>query len=456
MIGKRFSDFQSPEIAKRDIDEFSTLIKGGSMVGYETIHIDRSENAIHLVFNAMPRRDPDGNIIGAQGTAFDITYRKKIEEELLKIQKLESLGILAGGIAHDFNNLMTGILGNISLAKMHADPEENVFERLKKAEDAMARAQDLTKQLLTFSKGGTPIKETASVPEIIRESSEFVLRGSNVKCEFSIADDIKPVEVDVGQIVQVINNLIINAKQAMPGGGIINAGCENVEVDEGDALPLKNGEYVKITIEDHGNGIPEEYLSKIFDPYFTTKEGGSGLGLATAFSIVKKHDGHTAVSSGAGVGTTFQVYLPVSKSEFWDRSGEYEEIMTGEGKILVMDDEFAVREVAGEMLTELGYEVEFAEDGKSAIELYREALGTDDPFSLIIMDLTIPGGMGGKETIQKLKEIDQDVKAIVSSGYSNDLTMADHKQYGFKGVIEKPYRIEKLSEIVSGALQETS
>ncbi|MEE9523763.1 MAG: ATP-binding protein, partial [Thermodesulfovibrionales bacterium] len=456
MIGNCFSDFQSPEIAKRDIDEFSNMIKGGTMVGYETIHTDRSGNDIHLVFNAMPRHDPEGTIIGAQGTAFDITYRKKIEEELLKIQKLESLGVLAGGIAHDFNNLMTGILGNISLAKMHADPEEKVYERLRNAEGAMVRAQDLTRQLLTFSRGGTPIKETASVPEIIRESCEFVLRGSSVKCVFSIADDIKPVEVDVGQIAQVINNLIINAKQAMASGGIINVGCENFEVEEGDALPLKNGEYVQITIEDHGDGIPEEHLSKIFDPYFTTKEGGSGLGLATTFSIVKKHEGHTAVSSRAGVGTTFQLYLPVSEIGLCDKSGKYEELITGDGKILVMDDEVTVREVAGAMLNELGYKVDFAENGREALELYSKALDTDEPFSMLIMDLTIPGGMGGKETIQKLKEIDQDVKAIVSSGYSNDLTMADYKQYGFKGVIEKPYRIEKFSEIVSRTLRGTS
>lgn len=397
----------------------------------------------------MPLEDEQGNRIGSISVVRDITERKKMEEELLRTEKLESVGILAGGIAHDFNNLLTAIMGNITLAKMNLYSPDEAYQQLEEAEKASLRAKDLTKQLLTFSKGGKPIKKTTSIVELTKESASFALRGSNVRCEFSIPDDLWPVNVDEGQVSQVINNLIINADQSMPEGGTIKIKSENVTVTESDVLPLKEGGYVKISIKDHGIGIPKEYLPKIFDPYFTTKHKGSGLGLATAYSVIKKHDGHITAESETGIGTTFLIYLPASKENVLTKKVKDEKPLTGKGKILVMDDEEVVREVAGLMLRTIGYEVEFASDGVEAIELYKRAMESGEPFEAAIMDLTVPGGMGGKEAIKNLLELDPNVKAIVSSGYSTDPIMSEFEQYGFKGIMAKPYQIEELSRMVS-------
>ncbi len=385
----------------------------------------------------------------------DITEKRRIEEELNKVDKLESIGVLAGGIAHDFNNILTGIVGNISLAEMYIESGRapgRVLERLKEAEKASMRARDLTQQLLTFSKGGAPVKELATIGNILKDSATFTLRGSNVRCQLSIPDDLWPVEVDPGQIDQVINNLVINAAQAMPGGGTIKLQAENVSVGAEDVLPLKKGKYLEISIEDQGVGIPETIIQKIFDPFFTTKQKGNGLGLATSLSIVQKHNGHITVRSQAGVGTTFHIYLPVSPEQVsTEEKVERNKLITGEGRILVMDDEEHIRDLATEMLSNLGYSVITAVDGAEAIELYKEAMVSGNPFSMVILDLTIPGGMGGKETVQKLMEIDTEVKAIVSSGYSNDPVLANFREHGFKGVISKPYRIRELSEILHGS-----
>ncbi|MGD1076111.1 MAG: PAS domain S-box protein, partial [Thermodesulfovibrionales bacterium] len=376
----------------------------------------------------------------------DITDRKKTEGELLKVLKLESLGVLAGGIAHDFNNILTAIMGNISLAMLYVKPGNELFDRLLEAENASMRARSLTQQLLTFSKGGTPVKKTASIVDLIKESAGFVLRGSHVKCDFILEDKIWPVEVDEGQMSQVIQNLVINADQAMPDGGTISVRVENNVVGSEDSLPLREGRYVKIMINDHGIGIPDEYREKIFDPFFTTKQKGSGLGLSTAYSIIKKHDGYITVESEIGSGTTFFIYLPASRKRIAKKQAVGGVPISGAGKVLFMDDEEMVRNTAGEMLRRIGYTVEFARDGAQLIEVYVKALVSGQPFDAVIMDLTIPGGMGGKETIKKLLEIDPAVKAIVSSGYSNDPVMADYKKHGFVGVIAKPYRIKQLSE----------
>ncbi|HEX8947698.1 MAG TPA: ATP-binding protein [Dissulfurispiraceae bacterium] len=370
--------------------------------------------------------------------------RQRLEEELLKAQKLESLGILAGGLAHDFNNLLTAILGNISIVKTYIHLEDNALKRLDEAERAAVRARDLTRQLLTFSQGGVPLKKTLLLADFLQESVGFSLRGTNIRCECSILDSVWPVEADEGQINQVINNLVINATQAMPEGGTIEISCENCILGEHSALPLKEGRYVKVSVRDHGIGIPGDHLPKIFDPYFTTKQKGSGLGLAISYSIINKHHGHIAVESKLGAGTAFHVYLPAAPEGVRTKKAEDRLPPPGRGKVLVMDDEESVRDVAGAMLKSLGYSVAFACDGNEAAELYRREGESGNSFDVVIMDLTIPGGMGGKEAMEKLLEIDPRVKVIVSSGYSNDPLMAEYVKHGFSGVLAKPYKVKDM------------
>ena len=376
----------------------------------------------------------------------EVTERKRLEEELLKSQKLESIGILAGGIAHDFNNILTAILTYITLANMDASPGTKLSKRLSEAEKATLRASDLTRQLLTFSKGGQPVMTSVVLNQLIRDSADFVLRGSNVKSEYIIAEDLWPVEADEGQISQVINNLAINAGQAMPEGGIVEISAKNMTVNEESGLPLKEGKYVNISIKDHGHGIPEEILPKIFDPYFTTKQIGSGLGLAVTYSIIKNHNGHIAVTSKAGSETTFDIYLPASDKQCLTDVSKDEKIETGSGRILIMDDQEMIRDAAGEILKNLGYEVETCIDGAEAVELFRQAKESGHPFDAVIMDLTVPGGMGGMEAMEKLIELDPEVRAIVSSGYSNDPVMSNFREYGFREVIVKPYKISEVSK----------
>jgi len=432
-------------------NHYNALINGEmSSQLYETKMICKDQSAkdveisaVKIQFNGKP---------AMMAIIRDLTERKKIEEELFKASKLESIGTLAGGIAHDFNNILTGIMGNISLAKLDAESDSSLIDILTEVEKASQRAKDLTQQLLTFSKGGAPIRKTASIAEIIKDSADFILSGSNARCQFDFRENLLPVKVDPGQISQVIQNLIVNASQAMPEGGIINVCVDNHHVTGDCTLQLNEGEYVKITIEDHGMGIPQEYLPKIFDPYFTTKQNGSGLGLATAYSIIKKHDGIIDVRSKLGTGTTFEIYLPASTEKFIKKEKKKLTSQNGKGKILIMDDEVIVQKTAGMLLTRLGFTVEFAHDGKEAITLYKKAKVASEPFDAVIMDLTIRGGMGGKETIEKLRQIDPEVKAIVSSGFSNDPIMADFKKYGFFDVIAKPYRIENLSETLNHIL----
>ena len=377
----------------------------------------------------------------------DITERKRMEEELQKMEKLESIGVLAGGIAHDLNNFLTAIVGNISLAMMYEDPREK-DRRLVEAEKACMQVKDLTHQLLTFSKGGAPILRTVAIGDLLRDSATFTLRGSNVGCEFFITDDLWPAEVDAGQINQVINNLIINSHQAMPGGGTVRIRAKNITMGTASDLPLEPGAYIKVSVEDQGTGIPQEHLQRIFDPFFTTKQTGSGPGLATSYSIIEKHKGYIAVESRIGVGTTFHICLPASPEGVLTEEEEEKKPIMGEGRILVMDDEKHVRDTSASMLSSIGYEVITTIDGAEAIEIYKEAMTSDSPFDAIIIDLIIPGGMGGEETIQGLAETDPAVKAIVSSGYSNDPILANFREHGFMGFIPKPYKIQELSEVL--------
>ena len=436
-------------------DPVTRVLRDGVAVGLanNTVLIAKDGTKRSIDDSGAPIKDCKGNIMGVVLVFRDITEKRRAERELLKADKLESLGVLSGGIAHDFNNILTSILGNISIAKMFAKPGDKIFERLEEAENDCMRARVLTQKILTFSRGGAPIMKTAFISELLRDSASFALSGSNVRCEFSIPDDLWRIEVDEGQIAQAISNLIINASQAMPGGGVINLLAENIVVDERQGIPLNNGGYVKISVTDHGIGISKEHFQQIFDPYYTTKRGGSGLGLAIAYSIVKRHNGYIDVKSIPGKETTFSIYLPASPKEALAEKESGEKIRGGKGKILVMDDEKMIRDVVGDMLGILGYEAEFAKDGAEAVELYKKAEQSVRPFDAVIMDLTVPGGMGGKEAVRKLAEIDPEVKAIVSSGYSDDPVMADFRKYGFSNVVAKPYNIKELGDALYEVLK---
>ena len=387
------------------------------------------------------------------GIVRDITEYKDMEKEREKADRLESLGILAGGIAHDFNNFLTGILGNISLAKLHLNPEDSAYEILEESEMAAQSARSLTQQLLTFSKGGKPVKINMDVRDLMQNSASFVLSGSNVRCDFDFPKDMWNVKADRGQLSQVFNNLILNADQAMPGGGLIKVKGRNVKVKEDDNLDLKKGKYVKIDIQDEGVGIPEDKLRKIFDPFFTTKQKGSGLGLSTVFSIVKRHEGCIIVQSEIEKGTTFSVHLPAVDKEIAPPK-EIVKIPHGKGKVLIMDDKSFVRNVAVKALKLFGYEVEGVADGSEAVALYKEEIKKGKPFDVIILDLTIPGGMGGEDTLRELREINPKVKAIVSSGYSDDPVIAEYKKHGFNATVNKPYQYEELCAVVTKLIKE--
>ncbi|MFH0924648.1 MAG: response regulator [bacterium] len=383
------------------------------------------------------------------GIIRDITDRKRMEEELQKTQRLESLGILAGGIAHDFNNLLTAIIGNLSLGKLYLKSNSPTYEVLTSAERASQQARCLTQQLLTFSKGGEPVRKITAISTVIKNSIDLVLSGSNVRRRLSLPDNLWLAEIDEGQISQAINNILINADQAMPEGGTIEIKAENIIVRAEDEHLLEEGKYIKISIKDHGMGMPGDYLKKIFDPYFTTKQKGSGLGLAITYSIIKKHEGHIIVESKIGVGTTFHIFFPaVEKEILEEREDEKKKDLSGKGRILFMDDQGDIRDMVEAMLTYLGYEVICARDGAEAVKLYAQMKKKRQIFDAVILDITVPGGMGGKETIKELCEIDPKVTAIISSGYSNDPIMSDYKRYGFKGVLSKPYEIKELSDVL--------
>jgi PAS domain S-box-containing protein len=441
-----------PFLGDRVRDEYAQVFKT-----METLVTEESNEVSGREIITETRKIPlctGGSVKRVITVVRDITERKKMEAELLRTQKIESVGLLAGGIAHDFNNLLASIMGNVSLAKTDLDRKEEVYELLDEAERATLRATALTKQLLTFSKGGAPIKKTASIGEMIEECSNFALRGSAVRCDFSIPEDLWPAEVDEGQIAQVFNNVVINADQAMPSGGVIEVSSSNETVERDSGLPLKPGSYVKISFQDHGMGIPEEHLPRIFDPYFTAKQKGSGLGLSTAYSIINRHEGHMTVESQLGRGTVFHIYLPAAKEEPLRTKKERIRPVRNKGRVLVMDDEEMIRTLLARLLSRLGYEVTLAGDGAEAIEACRRTRASGEAFDAVILDLTVAGGMGGKETIEKLREIDPEVKAIVSSGYSNDPIMSSFRDHGFSGVVAKPYDVDQLSRTLDEVISE--
>lgn len=380
----------------------------------------------------------------------DITERENQQEELIKKQKLESIGVLAGGIAHDFNNILTAILGNISYAALFIEQGHKASAPLLQAKKAAKRAAELAHQLLTFAKGGQPVTSSCEPRQLIAESLSLVLRGSNVQSRVEISEGLRNIKADSGQISQVFNNLIINAVQAMPGGGTISIRASNTTfADNNNPFALTAGEYVRFIFADEGCGIPEENLKNIFDPYFTTKSGGSGLGLASVQSIINKHGGHISVRSAVGTGTTFEILLPASRNSVPAEEEASETSDAGAGtSLLVMDDEEMIRDLAAAMLDELGYRVTTCADGEDAVSLYKASLEAGVPFSAVIMDLTIPGGMGGREAARAILGIDPRAQLIVSSGYSNDPIIADFRHYGFCAAVLKPYGVADISAVL--------
>jgi len=403
----------------------------------------------------IPLSGPDNKIFGLIGVSRDVTHKKKMEEELIKIEKLESVGVLAGGIAHDFNNILTAVLGNIELANFRfSKKDKEASELLGEATKATRRAVKLTRQLLTFAKGDELIRDATDLPALIQEITEFVLHGSRVLCKYDFQDDLWMADADSGQISQVIQNIVINAKHAMEDGGTLQIHCENVEelMDTVKGAPY-SGNFVKIVLSDTGSGIPEEFIDKIFDPYFTTKNKGSGLGLAISNTIISKHQGVMKVKSSVDNGTTFTVFLPATKKdEQKPEEQDSERLFEQSAKILVMDDEQVVRDVLKVQLNTLGHDAETAVDGKEAIDKYKHALQEGSPFDIVVLDLTVPAGMGGQETAQQILGMDKDARIVVVSGYSNNPIMDNYRDYGFKATVTKPFGLVELSRMVKKVL----
>jgi PAS domain S-box-containing protein len=466
--GKPLADvlrLKNPRTGKRMTNPLEELLRPEYTEGFakEALVLEPGDEGDARLVTAEMRciLDDEGKRHGCVTVLRDITTQKKNEEELFQNEKLNSISLLAGGIAHDFNNMLTAVLGNISLARIDIDDGDKIGKKLLAAETAALQAKSLTQQLLAFSKGGTPALEVTTIDRLVEESAQFILRGSNVKCEVEKEEPLWAVDADKGQISQVVNNLIINADQAMPEGGTITLKLRNRRLRHGEVPTLKAGEYVCIEVADHGTGIAPEDMKRIFDPYFTTKEDGNGLGLASSYSIVQSHHGAMTVESELGKGTRFSVFIPkTERSVEADAEAEQkpatqkpEKVHKGKGgRILVMDDMEAMMMVAGEILNALGYEVEFSTNGEEAIETYKKAKESGNPFDAVVFDLTVPGGMGGEEASNILIEYDPDLIAIASSGYTTSNVMSDYKNSAFKAVVPKPYRIKEMSDALNRVL----
>ncbi|HEX8899229.1 MAG TPA: CHASE3 domain-containing protein [Chthoniobacterales bacterium] len=450
-----------------DLQAQARAQKTGSRNEAQSILLSMPENATlrsrhgreHVIEQvASPIRDSKNEVAGVVLVFRDITERQRNEAERRKAETLEQLGLLAGGIAHDFNNLLTAIIGNISLASLLLPPNDEMGTRLNDAKNASMRARDLAQQLLTFARGGAPIKKTASIGKLIQDTVSFSLRGSHSRSEFLFGADLWPAEIDPGQISQVIANLVVNADQAMPNGGTLRVNCDNFSYDSNTSpavTDLPPGDYIRIGIRDEGTGISEDCIKRIFDPYFTTKPKGNGLGLATTYSIIKNHNGLITVESKVHFGSTFTIYLPALRHQQLpvEPPRQMNEVVSGTGRILIVDDEEAIRALVEFTLERLGYKVSQAESALEGVELYRQKLEAGERFDAVILDLTLPGGMGGKEALKKLIEIDPTVNAIVSSGYAMDATMSRYQDFGFRGVIAKPYEAAELGKIVHEVIE---
>lgn len=434
---------------------FNELVSGNiePVEYHENEIITNNGNTKIIAWHNSIIRDDNGKITGVLSSGEDHTIRKKLEDQILQSQKLEAISTLAGGIAHDFNNMLGIITGNISYGLSFVNEGDELFDVLSDIQEGAKQAQSLTQQLLTFSKGGEPIKKAVDFNAILKESSIFNTRGAKARCEFDLQDDLWTLEVDKGQMNQVISNLIINALQAMPDGGTIKIRTNNTEVKTDSRLPVPPGNYVKTVIEDRGVGISKENLTQIFDPFFTTKQEGNGLGLTTTYSIINKHGGRIMVKSLLNIGTTFTLYLPVSDKTNFQIERKKIMVYQGAGKILIMDDNDSILKIAGKILNKIGYETVLSTDGAEAIDIYKKAYHSQNPFDLVILDLTVPGGMGGATAMKQLLQINPEVKAVVSSGYSNNPIMSNYEDYGFCDVIPKPYKMAQIAEILNNILK---
>ena len=398
-----------------------------------------------------------GEFIFGIASGLDITEKKRAEEELRKKEKLESISLLVGGVAHDFNNILTALIGNLSLAKFDSSGDPALEGRLDKAEKAGLRARNLARQLLNVVKDGSPVREVMGLTQIIPETVQFALHGSNIKSDISVPGDLYQVNVDPSQISQIFENLTINAKQAMSGGGHILLRARNVsvgEISERQELPEPLSEkYVEITFRDDGPGMEKEVRDRIFQPYFTTKARGTGIGLTTCYSIAKNHRGLLKVESEPGEGTTFTLYLPAMEKTVETKEEEEQTLRRGSGRILVVDDEKPIRQLLKEMLSTFGYKSEGAKDGPLGVEAYKKSIEEKEPFDLVIMDLTIPGEMSGTETMAEIQKMDPEAKGLLTSGYPNAEPMREFAKYGFSGAVAKPYNMQELIKALQNILK---
>jgi PAS domain S-box-containing protein len=400
----------------------------------------------------VPVHDLKRRVIGAVVVLRDVTQRSRLEADLLRASKMESIGVLAGGIAHDFNNLLSIVMGNLSLALLDEQAKSAAEKWLREAERATLRAKDLTQQLLTFAKGGEPVRAAVPLADIVREAAQFALHGSSVRCEFDLAKDLRPADADKGQIAQVVQNLVINAVQAMPNGGEIHLSLANETLAAGEVATLPAGNYVRLELADSGRGIAPDHLARIFEPFFTTKEYGTGLGLATVYSVIQKHRGYITVESVVERGTTFRFWLPAARVEPPAPAVTVSPFDPIKGRILFMDDEEPIRMMTRALLERLGLQVKVTGDGNDAIREFAAARTLGQPFDVVIFDLTVPGGMGGADAMREILKIDPAAKGIVSSGYSSDPVMANFRAHGFRGSVPKPYRMADIAQMIREVL----
>ena len=451
LIGRKVADIEDASSSEEIARHLQNVIKLGQG-RYETRHTCKDGRIIDLDVAVSFYPEAGGRFF-----AFlrDNTERKKLNEERLKKSNMDSIGLLAGGIAHEFNNVLTAIIGNISLTQMELAASHAAQEWLNNAQDSAGRATTLARQLLTFAKGGEPIKKTVEVPPLLKEWLAPVSQDTRLRLSINTPAGLWPAEMDPGQIHQVIENLLTNAKDAMPSGGSIAVTAENVDVQSDPILKLNSGPYVRISIRDSGPGIPEKIQPQIFDPYFTTKKSAQGLGLAICYSVLKKHRGAVTFTSQNGVGSSFSIYLPASKPKNPPEppTASVPAPAQSNGRVLIMDDDPGIRDLTKVLLTRSGYQVSLAAEGREALKSYAAAKAAGLPFHVTVMDLTIAQGMGGKEAIQELLAMDPAAHAVVCSGYSDDPVMADYQAYGFKARIPKPFSGDELKRVLSDLIR---